>query len=196
MPRFSYPPIVNNTFATLTNGSLIILPLFLLISELSTKAPIVVANVTKSISSHDTVQTFSEAIVLSAQEINITSGATAIHLFGPRPYIDPMYCMLFLLNGIIVAFFFWDFSYKKPFTKKTLWGLRIALVLLVIFITCNIFRYEWFDGEVKRMTSDQYSYNRPSVLASAELWIMLALMRIVRIFHKGLKLQREMNLIV
>ena len=194
--RKEFQSSFNRFLLFFTNACLILLTLFLLVSEIGEEQPSIQANIVKVNGTMDTLQTFPNANVLGPGKIDITAMSPKLKYLAPRPGIDPMYALLFFISSIIVVAFFWDFTYKKPFTRKALLGLQIAFAVLLVFFIANFFRYDWFDEQVKLFTNGQFSYNKPFPLASPEFWILLVLIRLIRIFKKGLGLQKDIDLTV
>lgn len=179
-----------------TNACLFLLTLFLLVSEVSEQQPPIQGDITRANGAIDTLHTFPNAFVLGPGTIRITKMTQKMKYLAPRPVIDPMYALLFFVSAIIIVAFFWDFSYKKPFTKKALLGLQIGFLVLLVFAIANFFRYDWFYAQVKMITNGQFSFSRPMPLASPEFWILLVLIRLIRIFKKGVGLQKDIDLTV
>jgi hypothetical protein len=194
--RTKFQPWLNRFLIFITQGSLIFLTLFLLISELNENEPLIQGDISKVSGTEDTLQTFSNAVVLGPGKIRVAGVSPTMRYLAPRPTIDPMYALFFFLSALIIVFFFWDFSYKDPFTKKALLGLQIGFGLLLVFMVANFFRYDWFDEQVKLLTNGQFSYNKPVPIISPEFWILLFLIRLIRIFKKGVGLQKENDLTV
>ena len=174
------------------------LTLFLLVSELNEKTPVIEASVSKATESEDTLHIFSNAVILGQQQIRITEAKSTMKYLGPRSSLDfdPMYALLFFLAIVINAIFFWDFSYKNPFTKKALFGLQIGFGILLVFIIANFFRYGWFSQQVKLLTNGMFYYNKPSAILLPEFWILFVLFRLIRIFRKAVDLQKVNDLTV
>lgn len=63
-------------------------------------------------------------------------------------------------------------------------------------MVANFFRYDWFDEQVKILTNGQFVYNKPVPILSPEFWILVVLIRLIRIFKKGVGLQKENDLTV
>lgn len=194
--RKGFQPWLNRFLIFFINASLIFLTLFLLVSELNEKEPLIQGNISKVNGTADTLQAFSNAVVLGPGKISIAKVSSNMRYLAPRPTIDLVYALLFFLSALIIVFFFWDFSYKNPFTKKALLGLQIGFGLLIVFMVANFFRYDWFDEQVKMLTNGQFSYNKPVPILSPEFWILLVLIRLIRIFKKGVGLQKDNDLTV
>ena len=194
--RKGFQPWLNRFLTFFTNGSLIFLTLFLFVSELNEKEPSIQGNISKVTGTADTLQFYSNAVILGPGKIHIVDVSSNMRYLAPRPFIDPIYALLFFLSALIIVFFFWDFSYKNPFTKKALLGLQIGVGLLIVFMVANFFRYDWFDEQVKALTNGQFVFNKPVPILSPEFWILLVLIRLIRIFKKGVGLQKENDLTV
>jgi hypothetical protein len=194
--RTGFQPWLNRFLNFFINASFILLTLFFLVSELTDRQPSIQGDISKVNGTADTLQTFSNAFVLCPGKINIKEASSKMRYLAPRPEIDPMYALLFFLSAIILVTFFWDFSYKNPFTRKALLGLQIGFGLLLVFAVTNFFRYDWFDEQVRLLTNGQFEYNKPLPLASPEFWILLVLIRLIRIFKKGVGLQKDIDLTV
>lgn len=178
------------------SACLILLPLLLLISEIGDEQPLIQGEIISPSGRTDTLQTFPNAYVVGPGQIRIKESSTKMKYLAPRAIIDPMYALLFFISAIIVVVFFWNFSYKNPFTKKALFGLQIGCAILLIFFVANFFRNQWFDEQIRHITNDQFIYDRPSPLASPEFWILLVLVRLMMIFRKGVRLQKEADLTI
>jgi glucan phosphoethanolaminetransferase (alkaline phosphatase superfamily) len=179
-----------------TSAALVLLTLLLLASEIFEQQPLIQGDIIGANGRTDTLQTFSNAYIVGPGKIRIKESSTKMKYLAPRVTIDPMYALLFFINAIIIVFFFWDFSYKNPFTKKALRGLQIGFAILLVFFVANLFRYQWFDEQVRSLTNGQYSYERQSPLASPEFWILLVLVRLMMIFKNGVRLQQDTNLTI
>ena len=189
-------PWLNPFLIFFRNASLILLTLFFLVIELNETEPLLQGNISKLNGTADTLHTFSNAVVLGPGKINIANVSSNMRYLAPRPFIDPMYALLFFLSALIIVFFFWDFSYKNPFTKKAFIGLIIGAGLLFFFMVANFYRYYWFDEQVKMLTNGQFSFNKPVPILSPEFWILLVLIRLIKIFRKGVYLQTDNDLTV
>lgn len=191
-----FQPWLNRFLIVFTNASLIFLTLFCLVSELQEEEPIIQGSISRIDGTADTLQTFSNALVLGPGKISIAKVSPKMRYLAPRPIIDPIYALLFFLSSIIIVSFFWDFTYKNPFTKKALLGLQIGCGLLIVFMVVNFFRYDWFDEQVKLLTNGQFSYNKPVPIWSPEFWLLIVIIRLIRIFKKGVGLQKDNDLTV
>lgn len=194
--RKEFQPWLNRFLIFLTNGSLILLTLFLFVSELNENEPLIQGNISKVTGTADTLMTYSNAVILGTGEIHIAKVSSNMRYLAPRPSIDLIYALLFFLSALILVFFFWDFSYKNPFTKKALLGLQVGFALLIVFMVVNFFRYNWFGQQVKILTNGEFVYHKPVPILSPEFWILLILIRLIRIFKKGVGLQKENDLTV
>lgn len=188
------PIWLNRSFIFFMNASFLFFTLFLLISELRETDPQIQGYIYRVNGTSDTLQTFSNAIVLTKGEISINELTSKMRYLGPRPFIDPIYALLFFLSALIMVFFFWNFDYKNPFTKKTLLGLQIAFCLFIIFFIINFFRYDWFAEQVKLLTNGQFKYEKPLLIP--EFLMLFVLFRLIKIFKKGIGLQRDNDLTV
>ncbi len=175
---------------------LLLLTFCVLVSELTESDPYIQDEVYKVSGGTDTLQTYSNVAILGAQKINISKVSFAMKYLAPRPHIDPLYASLFFLSAVIIVVFFRDFSYKNPFTKKALYGLYTSVALILIFYVINFLRYDWFNNQVLLLTQGQFNYNKPFPLASPEFWILLILIRLIRIFKRGVGLQNDVDLTV
>ena len=180
----------------LFKGALPLLISIILVSELNETQPIIEASISKVRGTEDTLQTFPKAVILGENKIIIAQPNSTMKYLGPRSFFDPMYLFLLFLVTLINAFFFWDFTYRNPFTKKALVGLQIGFVLLLVFIIANSYRYDWFGEQVKILTNGQFIYIKPTLGTLPEFWILFVLFRLVRIFMKAVDLQKINDLTV
>jgi len=181
---------------SLLKGSFIAITLFVLLAVIAIKPSSIQAYVSKVSASSDTLQVNSKAIVMSSGSIVIPNPDLLMQILAPRPVIDPLYTLLLFLFFIIIVFYFWDFSYTKPFSIKAFYGLRLSFWLILIFLIANFFRYDWFSKQVSTLTSGQFIYNKPFLLSSPEFWMLLVLIRFNVIFKKGIILQNDSDLTV
>ena len=180
----------------LAKGALPVFVCYMLVSELNETKPFIEARISKIKGIEDTLHTFPKAVVLGEQKISIAQPNFTMKYLGPRSFFDPMYLLLFFLVTLINTFFFWDFTYRNPFTKKALLGLQIGFVLLLVFIIANSYRYDWFGEQVKILTNGQFIFTKPSLGTLPEFWILFVLFRLVRIFMKAVDLQKVNDLTI
>lgn len=189
---------LNHILIFLTKAALPFFAIYLLVLVFNEKTPIIEASISNVKGKEDTLRTFSNAVVLGQEKIQIAKAESTMKYLGPRSSLDfdPMYALLFFLATVLNAIFFWDFSYKNPFTKKALLGLQIGFGILLFFIIANFYRYEWFSNEVKILTNGMFYYNKPSAFLLPEFWILFILFRLIRIFKKAVELQKVNDLTV
>ncbi len=174
----------------------LLITFFVLFSALTETNPYIKADIEKVNSKVDTLQRFPDVIIVAAEKINVESISPQIKYLAPRPHMDPLYALFFFLLAIIIVIFFKDFSYKKPFTKKVLLGLQTGFALLLVFYVVNFIRYDWFSEQVKQLTNGMFTYEKPIPLASPEFWILLVLLRLIKIYKNGVVLQSDAELTV
>lgn len=145
----------------------------------------------------DTTHSFPGANLLGPGKIHILKPTAKMsYLSTDTDVVDPLYGTLMFIGAIIAGIFFWDFSYLNPFTKKALWGVRILGGLLFAFLIINLMRYSWLTKQIKELTDGKFVYDTPSMFALPEFWILVVLMRLIRIFSKGVTLQHETQLTI
>jgi hypothetical protein len=138
----------------------------------------------------DTIQKFERGAIIKAARLEIDRPGPLMRFLAPG-ITDPLYCLLLLLILIVLMAFFWDFSYEKPFTRKALWGLRILLWLVLIFLFANHQRYDWFDKQVRILTGGAYEFKKPFPLSLPEWLAFFILLRLLWMFKRGVALQKE-----
>ncbi len=74
--------------------------------------------------------------------------------------------------------------------------MQAGCALLIIFYVANFFRYDWFSEQVEQLTNGQFTFEKPSPLGSPEFWILLVLLRFIKIYKKGVVLQYDADLTV
>jgi hypothetical protein len=180
-------------FPIFFNACLILIGGVFLYTALTEPTPV---EVRVSKTAADTAKTFSNAAVLSAGKIYIPEPTPPMRYLAPRASFDVIYSVLFLLSAIVLVTFFWEFTYKRPFTIKTLWGLRILSWMLLIFAIIDYWRHTWFEEQVSQITVNQYFYEVPTPFAFPVFWIWAIMLRLVWIVKSGVDLQKDAELTV
>ncbi len=88
----------------------LVLTSIVLVSELRETNPYIQAEINRTDKKTDTLQTFPDAIVISAGKISVQSASLKIKYLAPRPHMDPVYALFFFLSAVIIVVFFRDFS--------------------------------------------------------------------------------------
>ncbi|GAC1417901.1 MAG: hypothetical protein NVS9B7_03740 [Flavisolibacter sp.] len=116
--------------------AILVCVLFLAITLFDSKSPIEAQVERRNNLFTDTIQKYHDAsIIRKPSLIYIQNPTLTAHLLAPRPFfIDPLDDIMIIVYNILVALFFWDFSYDNPFTKRTLKGLKLTLI--ITFFLC------------------------------------------------------------
>lgn len=118
--RKEFQPRLNRFLIFFTNGSLILLTLFLFVSELNEKEPLIQGNIHKVTGTADTLKTYSNAVILSNSEIHIPKVSSNMRYLAPRPSIDLIYALLFFLSAFFLFSFFGLLLQKSIYKKGSL----------------------------------------------------------------------------
>lgn len=175
-------------------ASMFLLSLMLVIITVNDTSSPVEAAVYKKDAAVDTLHRFADASIIGVGKIHVAQPSSLLHFLAPRNMLDFPYALLLLLASVVLIVFFLDFSYRNPFSRKALWGLRLLCGLLLVFWVANFWRHEWLDEQVRLLTGGQYAYDRPAT--SPEFWIFFVLLRLLWIFKSGYALQKEQDLTV
>ncbi len=187
---------LDSVFGWLSYLSVVIIGVVFLIDALANLPKTVEAYVSPVDAKFDTTQRFTSAVVLGPGKLHILQPTTKMQYFAPDLVFDLGYIILFLLSGILLLIFFREFTYRNPFTKKALWGIRALFGLLLGFMIANLYRLDWFANQISEVTSGQYIFERPGLLHLPEFWILVVLLRLLRMFSQGLSLQKESQLTI
>ena len=145
----------------------------------------------------DTIEKYHDAsIIRKPSLIYIQNPTLTTQLLAPRSFfIDPVNSIMLIVYSILVALFFWDFSYDNPFTQRTLKGLKLTLVITFFFMIGDFWRNEWFNNENEFITSGQYYYNKRGVSFVIGV-LAFVLLRLIWILKKGNELKVESDLTI
>jgi hypothetical protein len=105
--------------------------------------------------------------------------------------LDPIH--LFWLICIITVYlvFFREIEIRKPFTRKTLLGMRVLFILSILLYFAVCFREYWLNQTVRELSGGTYRSSGGGLLFFPELLLTIALQRLVHVFRKGYQLTLE-----
>jgi len=125
--RTKFQRSLNRFLILITQGSLIFLTLILLISELNETEPSIQGDISKVNGTADTLQTFSNAVVLGPGKIRVAGVSSTMRYLAPRPTIDPIYALFFFFKCINNCFLLLGFFIQKSIYKKGSLGIANRL---------------------------------------------------------------------
>jgi hypothetical protein len=102
--------------------------------------------------------------------------------------IDPVYLLWFIGVIIIYLVFFRDIELKDPFTRRTLTGARVLLILSIVLYLVSGFREYWLHQIVQEYTGKRYSVRWDHLPLVPELFLIVAMRRLVHIARRGYQL--------
>ncbi len=194
--RTFFPIWLDRVLIVLGLGAFVFFSLFFVVSELNDTEAIIETPVSKVQGKADTLQSFAQALIIGSANLRLARPSPEMRYLAPRTVVDPMYSLLVLFSSVIIFIFFWDFSYRKPFTGKALLGLRVGAAFMLIFMIANFFRHDWFSEQVVLLTKGEFEYRKPFPLTSPEGILFIVLIRVCWIFKKGIDLQTDLDLTV
>lgn len=139
-----------------------------------------------------------EVHAVENKEISINNPPFLIKAFAPDKiyFLDGLRLLFIAIVGIILCFTFWDFTYRRPFTKQTTLGILLITICLFVMISIEIMRNAWLVDYLKDKTGQSFEMDTTNFFFSPEVWLSAIFLRITKIFKKGTKLQHEQDLTV
>lgn len=143
----------------------------------------------------DTLQHYTSGSIITTTKLIIQNSTGSLKYFAPRFY-DTIYLSGVFILIVITNTYFWQFSYKNPFTLKALWGIRLLTSFSFIFFIANFWRYNWYNEQVIKITHGNYEFDFPYIFSWPEVWLFFLSLRAMWLFKKGYNLQIEQDLTV
>ena len=144
----------------------------------------------------DTIRVYQAATLVTGSQLTIPLSSRKLQLLSPKSPIDSVTTVSLVLILLSVLFFFWNYSYLQPFTRKALRGLFVLFLVVILSMTAEILRHTWFNEQVQAMTDGQFSYAGWSYAFPYGVILAALLLRVMIIYRKGVLLQEENTLII
>ena len=172
---------------------------YILYTAINGRETIMIEGQPSSLIKRDTINinSSSKLIINENDQVIINHPKYLAQLLGNEngPFFNCLDLFFEGLASVIIIFTFWNFTYERPFTKKTLLGFRLITFCLFGYYTSNIFRNQYIINYVESVTGKSFT-SRADHEFIYFIFLGALFIRLSKIFNKGNKLQQEQDLTV